>query len=167
MPEPTPKARIWWTLIPAWIALDLVTKHLAFTRLQPPGTTYEVIGEWVRFRLAFNRGAAMGIHLGDWSRVAFTVIGFAVLGILVQLYRTTNPADRLRAAVLALITGGAIGNLWDRVRWTGGVVDFIDIGVGTTRFWTFNLADSGITVGAIALAILLGREEKAAKASEG
>lgn len=167
MPAPTPKARIWWTLLPAWIALDLFTKHLALARLQPHGAPYEVIGEWIRFRLAFNRGAAMGIHLGDWSRVAFTVIGVGVLGILIHLYRKTDPSDRLRAAVLALITGGAIGNLWDRVRWTSGVVDFIDIGIGTTRFWTFNVADSGITVGAIALALLLGREDKADRAAGG
>ena len=52
---------------------------------------------------------------------------------------------------MGLVAGGALGNLVDRIRWDRGVVDFIDIGVGMTRFWTFNVADSAITVGAILL----------------
>jgi signal peptidase II len=52
-----------------------------------------------------------------------------------------------------------VGNLIDRVRSGRGVVDFIDIGVGNTRFWTFNVADSAITIGAILLAVTLWRAE--------
>jgi signal peptidase II len=54
---------------------------------------------------------------------------------------------------LALIMGGAVGNLLDRLQRVEGVVDFIDVGVGTTRFWTFNIADSAITIGAILLVL--------------
>jgi signal peptidase II len=60
---------------------------------------------------------------------------------------------------IALVTGGALGNLVDRVRWARGVVDFIDVGLAGWRFWTFNVADIGVTCGAILLAIILWRED--------
>ena len=62
----------------------------------------------------------------------------------------------------ALAWGGAAGNLIDRFRSPRGVVDFIDIGVGDVRFWTFNVADSAVTVGAILLALVLWHEDAAA-----
>ena len=61
---------------------------------------------------------------------------------------------------LGLAWGGAAGNLIDRVRSPLGVVDFIDIGVGTTRFWTFNVADSAVTVGAVMLGWVLLQEDR-------
>ncbi|MDF2775370.1 MAG: Lipoprotein signal peptidase, partial [Geminicoccaceae bacterium] len=80
---------------------------------------------------------------------------------LASVYRSTGAHDRVQATALALVAGGAIGNALDRLRSPGGVyrgvVDFIDIGVGGWRFWTFNLADIGVTCGAILLAILLWR----------
>jgi signal peptidase II len=60
-----------------------------------------------------------------------------------------------------------VGNLIDRVRSTRGVVDFIDIGIGNTRFWTFNIADAAITIGAILLAVTLWRTEGSADARAG
>ena len=68
-----------------------------------------------------------------------------------------------KSVAVALVCGGAIGNLADRLRWTEGVVDFIDVGVGSYRFWIFNVADVGVTLGAIALAVLLWRRETAAQ----
>jgi signal peptidase II len=55
------------------------------------------------------------------------------------------------------VAGGALGNALDRLRSARGVVDFIDVGVGAARFWTFNVADMAITVGAIFLVIALSR----------
>jgi signal peptidase II len=66
---------------------------------------------------------------------------------------------------LVLIVAGAIGNLVDRLRWDGGVVDFIDVGVGGWRFWTFNVADSAVTIGAILLALVLWFEKPAPERS--
>jgi signal peptidase II len=86
-----------------------------------------------------------------------------MLGVLYYLYRKTEPADRLRAAIIAFVMAGALGNLIDRFRF-GQVTDFIDIGIGSIRFWTFNVADMGITCGAIALALILGKEDGQAKA---
>jgi len=73
--------------------------------------------------------------------------------------------DRLRVLALGLAFGGAAGNLVDRIRSPQGVVDFIDIGVRDVRFWTFNVADSAVTVGAILLAWSLSREERESTAA--
>ena len=61
-------------------------------------------------------------------------------------------------AALALLSAGALGNLIDRLRHAKGVVDFIDVGTAEWRFWTFNVADMGVSIGAVLLAYLLWRE---------
>ncbi|HVK00363.1 MAG TPA: signal peptidase II [Gemmatimonadales bacterium] len=86
--------------------------------------------------------------------------GAHALLILGQLYRRTSPGDGLAAAGLALIASGALGNLLDRLRSPRGVVDFIDVGIGDMRFWTFNVADVGITCGAILLVLALQRAQE-------
>ena len=161
-----PKARLFWPIFVIWLLLDIVTKRWALDTLQPPGLPHDVLGEYLRWTLAFNRGAAMGMHLGEWSRPFFTVVGVAMLGVLYWLYRTTAPADRLRAAIIAFVMAGALGNLIERIRF-GQITDFIDVGVGTVRFWTFNVADMGITCGAIALALILGKEDAKAETGNG
>ncbi len=102
----------------------------------------------------------MGLSLGGYSRVGFTVTAAIVLVILGALYRRSPDSSRGSGTALALIAGGALGNLADRLMSSMGVVDFIDIGVGDTRFWTFNVADTGITCGALLLGILSFREGK-------
>ncbi len=103
------------------------------------------------------------MSLGVYSRFIFG--GFAIIALVVlwRLYRMTGTGaragDRTRIIALALAWGGAAGNLIDRFRSPHGVVDFIDIGSGTVRFWTFNVADSAVTVGALILAWSLSREE--------
>jgi signal peptidase II len=82
-----------------------------------------------------------------------TVAALLVLGVL---YHRTRPSERLRVIGVALVVGGALGNLIDRVRSSAGVVDFIDVGVKNVRFWTFNVADMGITAGAVLLLLALG-----------
>ncbi len=61
---------------------------------------------------------------------------------------------------MPIVIGGAIGNLLDRIFQRDGVVDFIDIGIGDTRFWTFNVADSAVTVGAVLLVLALWQVER-------
>ena len=63
---------------------------------------------------------------------------------------------------LGLAWGGAAGNLLDRLRGPHGVVDFIDIGVGNIRFWTFNVADSSVTIAVLLLAWVIWREDREA-----
>jgi signal peptidase II len=153
------KPYLFWSIFVVWLVLDFVTKRWALAALWPPGVPHDVLGEYLRWTLAFNRGAAMGMHLGEWSRVVFTVIGGLMLAVLYYLYRQTDAKDWLRTAILAFVMSGALGNLIDRVRF-GQVTDFIDVGLGSVRFWTFNVADMGITCGAIALALILGKEER-------
>ena len=159
----SPKSRAFWPILISWLVLDVITKRWALATLHP-GVPLEVLGDFLRWTLAFNRGAAMGMHLGEWSRPAFTVIGVAMLAALGWLYFRTGAGQRLQAAIIAFIMAGAVGNLIDRIRF-GQVTDFIDVGIGTVRFWTFNVADMGITCGAIALALVLEAEGKKDRAA--
>ena len=78
---------------------------------------------------------------------------------MVQYWRA-QAHDRTLALALGFIVAGASGNLLDRLRSPRGVVDFIDIGVGDIRFWTFNLADVAVFCGAVLLAHLLIRRDR-------
>lgn len=151
------KARLFFPLTAILFLADCSTKALAVERLSPDAAPRTVLGDWLRFTLTYNRGAALGISLGTVSRVGFAALAVVALLILIQLYRQTAPTATLQIAALSLIMAGALGNLLDRLRSPHGVVDFIDMGVGSLRFYTFNLADAFITVGAVLLAILLWR----------
>jgi signal peptidase II len=154
--------RVFWTAAVAVITLDVVTKLLAVQYLRPQHVPHRIIGDVVRFTLAYNPGAAFSMSLGNYSRLIFGGFALIALVILWWLYRTGKPDDSVRAFALGLTWGGAAGNLIDRFRSDLGVVDFIDIGVGDVRFWTFNAADSAVTVGAILLALVLWREDREA-----
>lgn len=156
----TRNAVLFWTVAAFVIVLDVITKRLAVRLLQPQHIPHRIVGDVVRFTLAYNPGAAFSMSVGDKSRYVFGAIALLALGVLWWLYRTTKATDWLRVAALGLAWGGAAGNLVDRFRGPLGVVDFIDIGVGDVRFWTFNVADSAVTIGAIALALILWREDR-------
>lgn len=152
------------------VLADAFTKLLAVDRLVPVHTPHPVIGDWLRWTLVYNPGAAFGFHLGPWSRWIFITLTFVALVVLWSMYRSSEPKARLKVLALASIAGGAIGNLIDRVRSSRGVVDFIDVGVGDWRWPTFNIADIAVSCGAIALALVLWREDaelaRAAKLAE-
>ncbi len=157
--------RLFWGTAAAIVVSDFVTKLLA-EGLLARRLPLSVIGEWVQLRLVYNEGAAFGLDLGEYSRWIFFTLAILALIVLGSMVRSTRPGDRFRLVALALVCGGAAGNLIDRIRSAQGVVDFVDIGVGTWRWPTFNVADSAITVGAIALALSLwqeGREQQQAK----
>lgn len=155
----TPKARRFWPLFFLVLLTDCATKRAAEAHLIPAHVPHEFFGELVRLTLAYNPGAAMSLSLGEHSRMGFSVLALAALLILAHVYQRTSPGDRLAAAGLALIASGALGNLLDRLRSPRGVVDFIDVGLGELRFWTFNVADVGITLGAILLVLALQRAQ--------
>jgi len=115
------------------------------------------VGNAVRFTLAYNQQGVMSLPVGPHAR--WVLIGATVIGlfVLAQLLRAIGTGERVRAIGLALLIGGAAGNLLDRLVSSRGVVDFIDIGLGSWRFWTFNVADMGIDVGAALLAWTLWR----------
>jgi signal peptidase II len=158
--ESAAERRLFWGAAAAIVVADAITKLLAeaFLARRLP---LAVIGDWVQLRLVYNEGAAFGLHLGDYSRWIFFALAVIALIVLGSMVRATRPGDRFRLLALALVCGGAAGNLIDRIRSAQGVVDFVDIGVGSWRWPTFNVADSAITVGAIALALSLWQEGRA------
>lgn len=147
----------------AVLVLDLVTKQVAErVLLQIPPV--RVMGDWLQLRLVYNQGAAFGLHLGSWSRWIFIAIAIGAVVMLSRLSRSSAAGDRFRHLSCGLVAGGAAGNLVDRIRSSQGVVDFIDAGIGLHRWPTFNIADMGVTIGAILLAVSLWVEDARARA---
>ena len=154
------KLSIFGAILPVIIALDWITKRWALEALAG-GHRIELLGGLIPLTLAFNRGAAFGIRIGEdsrWFFVPVTVIALILLGVvLVQARRN----DYLRLGSLSLVVSGAIGNLYDRMRWSRGVVDFIGpVDLGFTDFPIFNVADIAISCGAILLALSFWLEER-------
>ena len=117
----------------------------------------EILGSFIKFSHVKNPGIAFGISVGEFG-IVITVLSFAATLFLAYLHWKERFNHPLIVTGLALILGGAIGNLIDRstiffVEHYEGVVDFIDVGIGTSRWYTFNIADSAVTVG-IALYLL-------------
>ena len=145
-------------IVASVVSLDLLTKLW----IQNTFRLYEqveVVGSYLRLTYIYNPGAAFGIHVGEYSRVVFLVLSLVALIALIVMYWTTPTSDRLRLYSIALICGGALGNLVDRVRSPRGVVDFLDVGIGAMRWPVFNVADMAVTIGAVLLAISLWNEE--------
>lgn len=153
------RLRLFLPLFLVLLLADCTTKELAETHLGAPYVPHEVVGDLVRLTLAYNPGAAFSLSLGAWSRPGFIVLTLGILVVLGQMLARSAPEGRLRILALALIMGGAVGNLLDRLTSSLGVVDFIDIGIGAVRFWTFNLADVWVTTGAILLAWTIWQED--------
>ena len=150
--------RLFWAVALAVLIADLLTKQIVERALFPvPPVT--VLGDWIQLRLVYNQGAAFGLDLGPWSRWIFLLIALVAIVLLYRLSRGSRPGDRLRHFACGLVAGGAAGNLLDRIRSSQGVVDFIDVGIGSHRWPTFNLADMAVSCGAVVLAISLWVED--------
>lgn len=148
-----PNALIWLLLSAAIIALDLWTKALALAHLElhEPVPVIEGLLNWT---LTYNLGAAFSFlsDAGGWQRWLFSGLAVGVSGMLAFWLSRTARNDWRQAVPFALIIGGALGNLIDRVRY-GYVVDFVDAYWGDYHWPAFNIADSAIVVGAIGLAL--------------
>jgi len=150
----------WLWLSAAVIALDQATKFLV-TRFFELYERVEVLPV-LDFTLLHNTGAAFSMlaNASGWQRPFFVVLGLVVsLMLVVWIWRSPR-GDKLLPVALALILGGALGNVIDRVR-LGYVVDFIHAHWGAAYFPAFNIADSAITVGAALLIIDAFREKRA------
>ncbi|MFV0275979.1 MAG: signal peptidase II [Parahaliea sp.] len=140
----------WYALALVVIALDQYTKGLASAALEY-GQPVAVLS-WFNLTLAHNTGAAFSFlsDAGGWQRYLFTAIAVTVSALLVLwLYRLPR-CQWLLALSLALVLGGALGNLRDRLL-LGHVVDFISVHYAGHYFPAFNLADAAITGGAIGM----------------
>lgn len=152
------KALLYGVLVGGVVAIDALTKWI----VQQTLVLYSpvpVLGDVFRLTYIYNPGAAFGLHLGEYSRYIFLALTVVAVVVLFLWYRSTPSSDLLRLVAIASVTGGAIGNLIDRVRSHRGVVDFLDVGFGSLRWPVFNVADIAVTVGAVLLAISLWQEE--------
>ncbi|MFQ5746230.1 MAG: signal peptidase II [Gemmatimonadota bacterium] len=162
------------TALLLWVAggvvlLDVLTKQW-IVQTFPLYHSESILGDVLRLTYTHNPGAAFGIHVGEHSRLFFLSLSLVALVVLGLVYRSTSPTDRLRLLAVALVSGGAVGNILDRLRYSAGVVDFVDVGIGSHRFPVFNVADSAVSIGAILLLAsfyLEGREEKDGPEPEG
>jgi signal peptidase II len=154
------KLAIFGVIFPVVLVLDWLTKRWALDVLSG-GRRIDLAGGLLPLTLAFNRGAAFGIRIGEdsrWFFVPVTVIALFLLGLLLIQARRD---DHLRLVALSLVVSGAVGNLYDRVRWSRGVVDFIGpVDLGFADFPIFNVADIAITCGAALLALSFWLEER-------
>jgi signal peptidase II len=155
---------LFWSVAVVIVTVDVITKALAVYALFPQRIPHEILGATLRLTLVYNPGAAFGLHLGAYSRWIFMVLTVGALFILGRLYRATRDGDLLRTLAIAMVCGGALGNLIDRIHSSAGVVDFIDVGIGDMRWPTFNVADMAVSIGAFLLAWVLWGDEHADKA---
>ncbi|HEV3239331.1 MAG TPA: signal peptidase II [Casimicrobiaceae bacterium] len=157
----------WWAwlgLSAGVIAADQLAKMAVIAALQPG--EQRVITEFFSFVLTFNTGAAFSFmrDVPGWPRYLFSVVALAAAIVIVWLLR--RGGDRWYCAGLALILGGALGNLWDRVA-LGHVVDFLLFHWRDWNYPAFNIADSAITIGAAMLILdSIGRRRDSAAASD-
>lgn len=157
MPSGADGRRPFWLVIAVVIVLDRITKFLAVRHFSD--RPVHVIGETLQFRLVYNQAAAFGLSLGSLQRWLFIAIALVAIVWLWNAARHAPATDLLRQYSVAFVAGGAAGNVIDRLLSGRGVVDFIDVGINTLRWPTFNVADMAVTCGAVALAISLWRED--------
>ena len=157
--------RWYWAAAGIVVISDLITKLVAEAKLLR-SAGLPVAGEWIQLRLVYNPGAAFGLHVGPYSRWVFFLVAAVAVAVLFRMSRSAPVGDWFRQLALGLVTGGAAGNLIDRIRSPQGVVDFLDLGIGAMRWPTFNIADIAVSLGAISLAISLWREDTEHSRSE-
>jgi len=142
----------WLWLTAVVIALDLATKAVASDNL----TLFQPVALFpgFNFTLMHNKGAAFSFlsEASGWQRWFFSAIAIIVSSVIFVWLKRLQKDQVWLAVSLALILGGAIGNVWDRLT-LGYVVDFIDVYYGSAHWPAFNIADSAITVGAVILGI--------------
>jgi signal peptidase II len=131
------------------VILDQLSKILIMLNMVE-GQSVSVLGDFLNFQFIFNEGGAMGTRIGpSWIYTVLTLLAL----LLIIRYLLQERSQRISTGVaLALITGGAVGNLIDRIIY-GKVIDFIDVDIpdigflNIQRWFTFNVADAAITVG--------------------
>ena len=139
----------------AVIALDRWTKHWV-SSTQPFNQPIRVIGDYVRLTYTRNSGVAFGI--GQGTGFPYYLFSLAAIVVIVWLFLRGRAGHGVaRPLALALILGGAIGNLIDRVT-SGEVVDFIEVGIPRWHWPVFNVADSAVSVGVVLFALLWTRQ---------
>lgn len=146
------------------VVADQLTKAWLVSFLSP-GERVEVVGDYVRLIHTQNTGALFGLFRDQ--AMFFAIVSIGVVGAIVWFHHTSG-RNTLLSVALGLLLGGALGNMADRFR-IGYVIDFVDIGLGGLRFYTFNVADSAISLAILLLlisAFMPGRDEHRPRSSE-
>jgi signal peptidase II len=131
------------------VVLDQLTKAW-LTSFLAPGQSTSIVGDYVRLVHGQNNGALFGLFRE--SALLFAIVSVGVIALIVGYHARSGRSVYL-SVTLGLLLGGAVGNLIDRFR-LGYVVDFVDLGIGTFRWYTFNVADAAISLSLVLLVLL-------------
>ncbi len=152
-PAPAVSSRRWGLFAGLGIAVvlaDQASKALISASF-PLGSRTPAVGDLVRIAPNANSGALFGFFPDQaWL---FGVLSLGVLALIVAYHARSGAAGPIMSVTLGLLLGGAVGNLIDRFRF-GYVLDFVDIGVGQLRWYTFNVADAAISASILLLLVL-------------
>jgi signal peptidase II len=153
--------RLGWLWISVLVFIVDQTSKYYFEHSLVPYQQIVVIPNYFSWMLAYNTGAAFSFLAdgGGWQRWLFAMIAVVVSAVLIVWLKRLGRNDTWLAVALALVLGGALGNLYDRIA-LGHVIDFIFVHWHEHGFPAFNVADSGITVGAIMLALDMFKTKK-------
>lgn len=140
----------WYLLAVLIVVLDQLTKQWVSSSFSY-GESLELL-PFLNLTLVHNMGAAFSFlsDAGGWQRWFFAIVSLLVIVVLIVWLSRLPARQYLLATALALVLGGAVGNLWDRV-FLGYVVDFVDVYYQKYHWPAFNVADTAITIGAILL----------------
>lgn len=140
----------WLWLSVAVVVLDQLTK-LAAVKFLVYHAEVNLL-PFLNLTLTYNTGAAFGFlsTASGWQNIFFIAIALIAGAVIFFMLRGLSAGEHWQVVALTLILGGAIGNLLDRLIY-GHVVDFMDFYISSWHFWTFNVADAAISVGAALL----------------
>ncbi|MEX0625595.1 MAG: signal peptidase II [Chloroflexota bacterium] len=133
------------------LAADQLTKALVVTNLAV-GQQARLLGDLVQIWHAQNRGAAFSLFQG--GTVLFLIVSVLSIGMVAYFHRSLRDRTTWLHVVLGIVLGGTLGNFIDRLR-QGYVTDWLSVGIGDTRWPTFNVADSSVVVGIGILVVYL------------
>lgn len=136
-------------LAAAVVVLDQLAKAWLVSNLVP-GQIVDVVGTYVRLVFSQNSGALFGLFRD--SAALFGLVSLGVIGLIVAYHGRSERSLYLSIA-LGFLLGGAVGNVLDRLR-LGYVVDFVDIGIGSLRWYIFNVADAAISAAIVMLVVV-------------
>jgi len=153
--------RFFWIAVVV-VALDQASKWLALSKLS--GQAGIALAPFLNLELVFNAGAAFGFlnSASGWQNLFFVGVAIVACFVILMMARRLGTDDKTVLVGLMLVFGGAVGNVIDRLRFSY-VIDFIDFYIGSWHFWTFNVADAAISIGAALLvldALGLGRSKR-------